>query len=303
MREVCFGIDVGGTTVKLGLVSQDGELLEKREFPSIRDPDAMMDHIADHMNQVMEHFPDCACVGAGVGVPGPVMEESIVRGCANLGWGDVNVARGLGHRTSLPIRVSNDANLAAMGEMWRGGGQGCKNLVLLTVGTGIGGGIICDGHILSGSMGGGGEVGHIPTSFHPEWRCSCGNYGCLELTASARGIIQAARQFSPFKDQAATTAKDVFDAAQEGNETARQIIHQAGSALGEAAAVLACVLNPELFLIGGGVSAAGHALLDPIENTFREKVFPPCGQARFDKAQLGNNAGIFGGAALFFYQP
>lgn len=303
MGEVCFGIDVGGTTVKLGLVDQAGELLEKREFLSLRDPNAMLERIADHMAQVMEHFPDCACVGAGVGVPGPVIEESMVRGCANLGWEDVNVARGLGLRTGLPVRVSNDANLAAMGEMWQGGGQGCKNLVLLTVGTGIGGGIICDGHILSGSMGGGGEVGHIPTCFHPDWKCSCGHYGCLELTASASGIIRAARQFPPFKNQAHVTAKDVFDAAQAGDKNARQVIDQAGSALGAAAAVLACVLNPELFLIGGGVSAAGRALLDPVEKAFQEKVFPPCAQARFAQAQLGNNAGIIGGAALFFCHP
>ena len=302
MREICFGADIGGTTVKLGLVSREGDLLERREFPTRRELDGAFDDIAGHIRQVMESFPEDFCVGVGVGVPGPVVDRSLVRGCVNLGWGDVDVARELGRRVNLPVRVGNDANLATLGEQWQGGGRGCRNLVMLTVGTGVGGGIICDGRIIAGPTGGGGEVGHLPLPFRPEWQCSCGKYGCLDVTASATGIIRAAREHSPFKEMEKVTAKDVYDAAAAGDENARRVVIEAGQALGTAAAMLACVVNPELVLLGGGVSAAGRALLDPVEAAFRENVFPLCGDVRFALAQLGNNAGIYGGAALFFTQ-
>ena len=302
MRRVCFGVDIGGTTIKLGLVSQEGELLEKREFPTQRDLDAAFDDIASHVRQVMGNFPDAGCTGVGVGVPGPVLEQSWVHGCVNLGWGDIDVARELGRRVGFPVRVANDANLAALGEMWQGGGKGCRNLVLFTVGTGVGGGVICDGRIVAGAAGGGGEVGHLPMPFRPDWTCSCGKTGCLEVTASASGIIRAAREFSPFKEMETVTAKDVYDAAEAGDENAKRVTREAGSALGMAAAIVSCVVNPEVILLGGGVSAAGRALLDPVEAAFHKDVFPPCGGVRFALAELGNNAGIFGGAALFFTQ-
>ncbi|MFG6350984.1 MAG: ROK family protein [Oscillospiraceae bacterium] len=302
MKQVCFGVDIGGTTVKLGLVSQEGDLLEKREFPSSRDQGATFDDIASNIRQVMDSFPDAMCIGAGVGVPGPVLNQSLVRGCVNLGWGDTDVALELGRRVGMPVKVENDANLATLGEQWQGGGKGCRNLVMLTVGTGIGGGVICDGRIVSGASRGGGEVGHLPMPFRPDWQCSCGKYGCLEVTASATGIIRAAREFAPFSDMETVTAKDVYDAAAAGDENARRITEEAGHALGYAAAILGCVVNPEMVLLGGGVSAAGRALLDPVEAAFKENVFPPCGNVRFALAQLGNNAGIFGGAALFFTQ-
>ena len=302
MRQVCFGIDIGGTTVKLGLVSREGDLLEKREFSTQRELAAAFDDIAANMRQVLDSFPDAMCIGAGVGVPGPVLEQSLVRGCVNLGWGDVDVAQELGRRAGMPVKVENDANLAALGELWQGGGKGCRNLVLFTVGTGIGGGVICGGRIVSGATGGGGEVGHIPTAFHTDWQCSCGKHGCLELTASATGIIRAAREYSPFKEMEKVTAKDVYDAATAGDENAKRVTEEAGTALGVAAAILGCVVNPEVILLGGGVSAAGRALLDPVEAAFKKKVFPPCRVVRFALAQLGNNAGIFGGAALFFTQ-
>ena len=300
MRQVCFGIDIGGTTVKLGLVNREGDLLEKREFSTQRELAAAFDDIAANMRQVLDSFPDAMCIGAGVVVPGPVLEQSLVRGCVNLGWGDVDVAQELGRRAGMPVKVENDANLAALGELWQGGGKGCRNLVLFTVGTGIGGGVICGGRIVSGATGGGGEVGHIPTAFHTDWQCSCGKHGCLELTASATGIIRAAREYSPFKEMEKVTAKDVYDAAAAGDENAKRVTEEAGTALGVAAAILGCVVNPEMVLLGGGVSAAGRALLDPVEAAFKENVFPPCGNVRFALAQLGNNAGIFGGAALFF---
>ncbi len=300
MREVCFGIDVGGTTVKLGLVSREGDLLDKREFPTFRDVDATFDDIAGHMRQVMESFPDCICVGAGVGVPGPVVNQSLVTLCVNLGWENLNVAQELSSRAGVPVKAANDANLAALGEAWQGTGKGCRNLVLFTVGTGVGGGVICDGRIVAGATGAGGEVGHMTVPFHPDWECCCGRKGCLEVTSSATGIIRAARQFSPFKEMDKVTAKDVYDAAAAGDENAQAVVKEAGSALGYAAAVVSCVVNPEIILLGGGVSAAGSALLGPVEAAFKANVLSACSDVRFALAQLGNNAGIYGGAALFF---
>ncbi|MCI8698968.1 MAG: ROK family protein [Oscillospiraceae bacterium] len=300
MKEVCFGVDIGGTTVKLGLVSREGDLLDKREFPTFRDVGATFDDIAGHMRQVLDAFPDCVCVGAGVGVPGPVVGQCRVVHCANLGWMDVDIARELSGRADVPVRVANDANLAALGESWQGGGTGCRNLVLFTVGTGVGGGIICDGRIIAGASGGGGEVGHMPVPFHTDWQCGCGKQGCLEVTASATGIIRAARQYSPFKEMDKVNAKDVYDAAAAGDENAQAVVKEAATALGYAAAAVSCVVNPEVILLGGGVSAAGSALLDPVEASFKANVLDACGNVRFALAQLGNNAGIYGGAALFF---
>jgi len=300
MKQVCFGVDIGGTTVKLGLVSRDGELLDKREFPSFRDMGATLDDIAGHMRQVMAAFPDFQLVGAGAGVPGPIVNQSTVVRCANLGWENVNVAQELSSRTNMPVRVANDANLAALGEQWQGAAKGCRNLVMFTVGTGIGGGIICDGRIVAGAAGAGGEVGHMPVPFHTDWQCGCGRKGCLEVTASASGIIRAAKAFSPFKEMDKVTAKDVYDAAAAGDKNAVSVVAESAAALGYAAAVVSCVVNPEVILLGGGVSAAGSALLDPVKAAFKIYAFPSCAGARFVLAQLGNNAGILGGAALFF---
>ena len=307
MKQVCFGVDIGGTTVKLGLVSREGELLDKREFPTFRDLGATFDDIAGHMRQVMEDFQgmggvsdEYQCVGAGVGVPGPVLDQSRVVHCANLGWKNVDIAQELSSRAGVPVRVANDANLAALGEAWQGGGKGCRNLVMLTVGTGIGGGIICDGKIVAGSTGAGGEVGHMPVPFHTDWQCGCGKKGCLEVTASATGIIRAAKQFSSFKEMEKVTAKDVYDAAAAGDKNAVAVVAESAAALGYAAAVVSCVVNPEVILLGGGVSAAGSALLDPVQAAFRTCAFSGCADTRFALAQLGNNAGIYGGAALFF---
>jgi len=300
MKEVCFGVDIGGTTVKLGLVSRDGELLDKREFPTFREIGATFDDIVRHMRLVMESFPGCQCVGAGVGVPGPVVDQSRVVHCANLGWRDVNIAQELAGRAEMPVRVANDANLAALGECWEGAGKGCRNLVMFTVGTGVGAGIICDGRIIAGAAGGGGEVGHITVPFHPDWQCGCGRKGCLEVTASASGIIRAAKAFSPFKEMEKVTAKDVYDAAAAGDKNAQAVVEEAAAALGWAAVTVSCIVNPEVILLGGGVSAAGSALLDPVEAAFKANAFAPCQDVRFAQAQLGNNAGIFGGAALFF---
>lgn len=300
MKKVAFGVDIGGTCVKLGLVGADGKLLDKEEFPSSKAQSTLFDEIAARIRRITEKFDGFQCIGVGVGVPGPVVDKSLVRGCVNLDWGDINVSAELSCRVPYPILVENDANLAALGEMWMGAGHGLRNLVMFTVGTGVGAGIISDGHIVSGSAGGAGEVGHIPMNFHPERQCSCGKYGCLEVTSSATGIVRSARELHLFQDTDDITAKDVFDAARQGDENALRVVAQAGRCLGTAAAIVGCVVNPEVFVIGGGVSAAGNLLLEPVKAAFQEWVFPPCRNARFTLATLGNNAGIFGAAGQFF---
>ncbi len=302
MNQACFGVDIGGTSVKLGLVSRSGELLTKVEFPSEKEQCAMFDEIAAQIQSIRDRFPLVECVGVGVGVPGPVLEQKRVLGCVNLNWGEIDVSQELSSRLSLPVRVENDANLATLGEMWQGAGQGHRNLVMLTVGTGVGAGVIADGRIIDGCVGAAGEAGHIPMPYHTDWSCSCGKTGCLEVTASATGIIRAAKEYAPFKDMLSVTAKDVFDAAKAGNEDAQRVVDEAGACLGMATAMIGCIVNPELFLIGGGVSAAGRMLLTPIEEAYRKWVFAPCRNARFALAELGNNAGIYGGAGLFFCQ-
>lgn len=299
MKKICFGVDIGGTAVKMGLVDEKGVLLKDVEFPSPKDSDAMFDEIAGQIAGILKEFPNARCVGVGVGVPGPVPDHAHVHGCVNLGWGVVNVAEGLRVRTGLPVLVENDANLAAFGEMWQGAGRGHRNLVMLTVGTGVGGGVIADGRIVTGAVGAGGEVGHMPMPWHTDWPCTCGKFGCLEVTSSATGIIRAARQFPPFSQMEHVTAKDVFDAAREGNADARQVVAEAARCLGTAAAIIGCVVNPELFVIGGGVSAAGEMLLAPVREAYRQQVFPPSRDADFVQATLGNRAGIYGGAGLF----
>lgn len=299
MKKAAFGVDIGGTAVKLGLVSADGTLLDKVEFPSAQAQSALFDQIAAQIRQMAEKFKDIQCVGVGVGVPGPVPDKSTVQRCVNLGWERVNVSAELACRVPYPVLAENDANLAALGEMWMGAGHGLRNLVMFTVGTGIGAGIIADGRIISGAVGGAGEVGHIPVGIHSDRLCSCGNRGCLESIASATGIVRSAREYSPFREMETVTAKDVFDAAREGDENALRIVNEAGYCLGTAAAIVGCIVNPEVFVIGGGVSAAGKLLLEPIKAAFQQRIFPPSRNTHFVLAALGNNAGIFGGAAQF----
>lgn len=304
MKQYGFGVDIGGTTCKIGFFDMSGTVLEKWEIRTNTEnggASILNDVAAEVLGKLRERGIKKEDVqGIGLGVPGPVGSDGTVYKCVNLGWDIFNVETELYKKTGLLVKAGNDANVAALGEMWQGGGKGCKNLVLFTVGTGVGGGVICDGRIVAGATGGGGEVGHLPTPFHPDWQCSCGKYGCLEVTASASGIIRAAMEFFPFREMGKVTAKDVFDAAAAGDENARRVVDEAGYALGYAAAVMGCAVNPEVILVGGGVSAAGRALLDPVEDSFRKNVFPPCGHARFAQAELGNNAGIIGGAALFF---
>lgn len=309
MGKYAFGVDIGGTTVKLGLFDKDGGLLDKWEIPTVKDNDgaAILPDIAGSIRGKMQEksiLPE-EVVGVGVGAPGAVDDDGVmVNGAVNLGWGVFNLSKTLSGYLNLPVKSANDANVAAYGEMWQGGGKGYRNLVAVTLGTGVGGGIIVNGRILNGAVGGAGEIGHIHIEDNEPEQCGCKNRGCLEQYASATGVVRlAGRRLK--KDASPSvlrgerlTAKAVFDAVKAGDAVAIEIAEQFGDYLGKGLAAVADVVNPEVFVIGGGVSKAGEILLSYIEPAFQKYVFSACRGARFTLATLGNDAGIYGAAAL-----
>ena len=221
-----------------------------------------------------------------------------------LGWKDVQVRDELQNLLGVPAMAGNDANVAALGEMWRGGGLGCKNLVAVTLGTGIGGGIIIDGKLLTGADGAGGEIGHIHIVDDEPNACGCGNHGCLEQYGSATGVVTLAKRRLAKDDKASVlrdgelSAKAVFDAVKAGDEVAIDIAKEFGEILGKGLGMIASVVNPEMFVIGGGVSKAGEVLFDYIKPSYEKYVFRGSLNTRFALATLGNDAGIYGAAKL-----
>ena len=304
----CFGVDIGGTTVKLGLFSEAGAIVEKWEIVTRTENEgaAILPDVAEAINGKLEQhsIEKEQVLGIGVGVPAPVTVDGIVNGSANLGWKYKNAKKELEELTGLTAEFGNDANVAALGEMWKGGGLGQKNIVMVTLGTGVGGGIIIDGQILTGANGAGGEIGHICVNYEETDQCGCGNRGCLEQYASATGIVRLAKK----KLEAGTadtvlnaenlTAKDVFDAVKAGDQVAMEIAEEFGRYLGYALANIAALVDPEAIVIGGGVSKAGEILLDYVEKAYKERVFFANKKVRFALAQLGNDAGIFGAAKM-----
>lgn len=308
MKKYCFGVDVGGTTIKMGLFDTDGNVLDKWEIKTRTEnhgenvlPD-IAKAVEDKMAEKAIAKDDVA--GVGVGVPGPVDSKGIVHRCVNLGWDEFNVNEKLSAMVDMPVMAGNDANVAALGEMWKGGGQGHEDLVVVTLGTGVGGGIIIGGKMLTGANGSGGEIGHIHVQDGEPDACGCGNNGCLEQYASATGIVRIAKRVLAKTEQATSlnsahvTAKDVWDAVKEGDEVAIEVAEQFGKYLGEGLAAIACVTNPEAFVIGGGVSKAGEVLLSYIEKNYKPVVFHGCRDVEFKLATLGNDAGIYGAAKL-----
>ena len=307
-KKYCIGADIGGTTVKLGLFDAEGNVLEKWEIPSHTENEgaAILPDLAASIRAKLEErklSPE-EVAGVGVGVPGPVSEEGVVPHTANLGWGYKEVTRELSMMTGLPCKAGNDANVAALGEMWMGGAKGYKNVLLLTLGTGVGGGIIIDGRIVVGTNGAGGEIGHIHVDDSIPWLCGCGNQGCLEQVASANGIVRLAKwmQESGAKetvlDPETTTAKDIWDAVKEQDGFACEVAERFGSYLGLALANIASTVDPEVFVVGGGVSKAGPVILDYIKKYYVKYTYKGCRDAEFVLATLGNDAGIFGSARL-----
>ncbi len=308
MVKYCFGIDVGGTTVKCGFFSVDGEVLEKWEIPTRTENNGenILPDIAKSINEKLEEkkIDKAEVAGVGIGVPGPVNDNGEVPCAVNLHWGYKNLVKEMEEMTGLKTKAGNDANVAALGEMWRGSGVGYHNLVMVTLGTGIGGGIIVNEKIITGSHGAGGEIGHAHVEDSIDTPCNCGNCGCLEQVASATGIAYLARKMMEESDEASVirrdnvSAKTVFDGVKAGDELAKKVAEKFGYYLGKALANFACVTDPEAFVIGGGVSKAGDIILDYIRPHYQKYAFKSCKDAAFVIAKLGNDAGIYGAAKL-----
>ena len=309
MEQFVFGVDLGGTTVKLGLFTVTGELKDKWEIPTRTENggEYILGDIAASVKAKLEEIGIAASQvkGAGLGVPGAVLEDRYVKPCVNLnGWGG-DVAGELSALCGWPVKAVNDANAAALGEMWLGGGSGYSNVVFVTLGTGVGGGIIVDGKLLSGVHGAAGELGHIKMNPHETEVCGCGKRGCLEQYASATGIVRKANELLTQTDEPSAlralervTAKDVFDYAKAGDKLALNVVSFFGNTLGRALACISCVCDPPIFVLGGGVSAAGQIILDVVQEAFRANAFPASEETSFALASLGNDAGICGAARL-----
>ena len=305
----CFGVDVGGTTVKMGLFTTDGELLDKWEIPTRTENggEAILPDVADAIIKKMKDkkIDDSQTMGVGIGIPAPVDANGVVQSTANLGWGYKEVKKELQELLGgMHVEAGNDANVAAMGEMWLGAGKGEKNMIMVTLGTGVGGGIVIDGRMLVGETGAGGEIGHMCVNPHEKEACGCGLHGCLEQYASATGITRlAVRRLAKNDDETILRGKEmnakvVFDAVKEGDPVAIQIAEEFGRYLGNAMTTLAVIVNPAVIVIGGGVSKAGEVLLPYIEKPFKERAFFADKDTRFVLATLGNDAGICGAARL-----
>ncbi len=305
MKKYAFGVDIGGTTCKIGFFETSGKLLDKWEIKTntANNGESILSDVAQAVDNKLaqEGISKDEVQGIGIGVPGPVKSNGVVNRCVNLGWGVVNVEEGLESLTGLKVKAGNDANVAALGEMWQGGARGSRDVVMVTLGTGVGGGIIVDGKVVAGFNGAGGEIGHITVNNDEIEACNCGQYGCLEQYTSATGIVRVAkRKLDKTSDETSLrgienlTAKDVFDEAKAGDKVALGLVDEVCQILGAALSNIACVVNPEIIVIGGGVSKAGDILIETIQKHFVESSFHACRDTKFALASLGNDAGMYG---------
>ena len=309
-KEYCFGIDVGGTTVKCGLFNTEGHCLDKWEIVT-RKEDHGKNILPDIAKTILAKMAekDIAkeqVAGIGMGIPGPVTEEGTVEVAVNLHWGYVEIVAEMEEMTGLPVMAGNDANVAALGEAWKGGGEGHSNLLMITLGTGVGGGVVINGRIVPGAHGAAGEIGHAHVRDGYGIRCNCGNYGCLEQFCSATGISRMAERIllitddpSVLRDKGSRpSAREIFDAVKKNDPIAVRIATEFGEILGKTLATISCVVDPEIIVIGGGVSKAGPVLIDYIQESFNENAFPSLRKTQFALAKLGNDAGIYGAAKM-----
>ncbi len=304
MAKFCFGADIGGTSVKMGMFSMEGELLGKWEI--LTNYNTVLEDVARTIKEhFSEEFKKEDCIGIGIDVPGPVKEDGVVFECVNMHWDRTDVKGKMEELTGLKTMVGNDANVAALGEQWQGGGKGHLSQVMITLGTGVGGGVIINGKIISGEAGAAGEIGHITVNPYEKEACNCGKKGCLEQYASATGIVRVAKRamaegkFSTsLSDIDKFSAKDVLDAAKSGDELGREVMEKVGWCLGLACSHIAQIVDPEVFVIGGGVSKAGSVITDAITKYYDDFVMKALKGKEFRLATLGNDAGIYGCAAM-----
>ncbi len=302
-----FGVDLGGTTVKIAWFDELGTLLHKWEIPTVtaNGGTQILPDIAASIKAFLATQGEKEVIGIGIGVPGPVDGKGVVNKCVNLGWGVFNIHETLSALTGLPVKAGNDANVAALGEAWKGGGNGCENMVMATLGTGVGGGIIVDGRPVSGVHGAGGEIGHIVVNPQETEVCGCGKYGCAEQYCSATGVVRLAKRYlathpedSTLRNVENLTCKDVFDASAGGDGTARAILEQVYDYMGQFLANVCMVSDPEIVVLGGGVSRAGQPLLEGAKRYFDKYIFHASRSIRFALASLGNDAGAYGAFKL-----
>lgn len=307
MKKYAYGVDVGGTTVKIGFFETDGKLIETWEIPTRTENsgELILPDIAKSIeeNNAKQSITTDDIEGVGIGVPGPVDETGVVRKCVNLGWGVFNVEEKLSSLCGgVKVKAGNDANVAALGEMWQGGGKGSQNVVMITLGTGVGGGVIKDGHIIAGANGAAGEIGHIPICDDEEEICGCGKKGCLEQYASANGLVRVARRYVAAHSEVQTcldinagfTAKDVCDAAKSGDSAAIASVNESMRILAKGIAATSCVFDPDVFVIGGGLSKAGSIIIETAAKYYKEYAFHASRDTEIKLATLGNTAGMYG---------
>ena len=308
VEKYVFGVDIGGTTVKIGLLDMDGHKVEVWEIPTRTENNGekVLPDIAEAIRKKMEDrgIKDSQVVGVGAGAPGPFSDDGTIFKAVNLGWSEFNMKDELHNLVKMPVKCGNDANVAALGEYWMGGGQGYKDMLMVTLGTGVGGGIIHNGKIFNGATGAGGEIGHIHIEDNEPLQCGCGNHGCLEQYASATGAVLLMNRVLEESDEECVlrgkdfVCKDIFDAAKNGDKLANVAITRYGDYLGKGLAMIASTINPEIIVFGGGVSKAGDILFDLVRPSFEKYVFHGAKRTKFALAKLGNDAGIFGAAKL-----
>ncbi|MFD1018747.1 ROK family glucokinase [Thalassobacillus hwangdonensis] len=305
-----IGVDIGGTTVKLAVVTPEGTIKDKWEIPTdLKNKGERIVH--DIKQTIFEkidrlEIPKTSVIGVGVGAPGFLDSISgFVYEAINLGWIDYSLGSDLEEMTGWPVFVENDANLAALGENWKGSGENSNDLLAVTLGTGVGGGVVANGELLNGANGTAGEIGHITVVPDGGAPCNCGKTGCLETVASATGIVRVAKeklvdnQASSLNASVPLTAKDIFDAAAENDPVSEEVITYVTNVLGMSIANMANVLNPSKIVIGGGVSKAGDSLLIPLRKAFDKYALKRVREAAtFEVAVLGNDAGVLGGAYM-----
>lgn len=309
MKKYCFGIDVGGTSVKCGLFTTDGEVVDKWEIKTRTENNGaqiLPDIAASIREKIAEKGIADEVEGIGMGIPGPVDDKGVLHCAVNLHWmGDIRLEEEFSKMTGYPVRAGNDANVAALGELWKGAGAGYESLIMVTLGTGVGGGIVINGKVVAGSNGAGGEIGHAHVADEITDKCNCGCSGCLEQVASATGIARLAREELAATDEPSilrqypsVSAKSVFDGVKQNDAVSIRIAKRFGEYLGKGLSVFSVVCDPQAIVIGGGVSKAGPILLDYVAEPYRRYAFHACKNVDFVLATLGNDAGIYGAAKL-----
>ena len=310
MSQYIYGIDLGGTTVKMGLFDGEGTMIDKWEIVTRKENDGV-NILPDIAASIAEKNQEKGIevkdiVGIGMGVPGPVTEDGRVLKCANLGWGIFSVADELRKLTGVEkIKVGNDANVAALGEQWRGGGRGFDSIVMITLGTGVGGGVIINGKILTGSNGAAGEIGHLTVNPKETRTCGCGKKGCLEQYSSATGItrmtmeeLEGTDKPSELRDCEQVTGKEIFQAYENGDELAKGVVEEFADYLGLGLSHVAAVVDPQAFVIGGGISKNGPVVTEVIKEKYEQDVMFALKGKEFRLAELGNDAGMYGAVRM-----